>query len=311
MSPRRAFEPGHSRSRVSANLERVAVIGASGQLGSELLRAFAGLGPLALDRSELDVEDPASVARALDKWKPTLLIDTAAYHDVAQCELHPERAFAVNAVAVERLAAACAGANCGFAFISSDYVFDGTLGRAYIETDEPRPLNVYGASKLAGERAALRHPQGYVFRTAGLYSARAARGKRYTFVQRILEQARAREPIRVVDDITFSPSYAPDVAGFARRILELAAPGLYHATNLGACTWYEFAQTALRLAGYERSIEAVRSDAFDPAVPRPKYSALEPAAARAAGVALPPAWPDALGAYLTAAGLGETQPSPK
>ena len=303
-----ALEPERSRNSVKANLERVAVIGSNGQLGSELLRAFADLDPIALDRTELDVEDPDSIDRAVAKHKPTFLIDTAAFHDVAKCEVDPGRAFAVNAVAVQRLAAR---ANCGLAFISSDYVFEGTLGRPYTEADEPRPVNVYGASKLAGERAALAHPQGYVFRTAGLYSARAASGKRYTFVQRVLEQARTGEPIRVVDDITFSPSYAPHVAGFIRRILDLAPPGLYHTTNLGQCTWYEFAQAALRLGGYQRAIEAIGSSAFDPSVRRPAYSALEPAAARALGVPLPPPWAEGLADYVAAAGLGVPQPSPK
>lgn len=286
-----------------ANLERVAIIGARGQLGAELLRAFADLDPAGLDRAALDVEDPASIERALAKVRPTFVIDTAAYHDVARCEQHPERAFAVNAVAVQSLAAACERASCGLAFISSDYVFDGALGRPYTEADQPRPLNVYGVSKLAGERLTLLHPRGYVFRTAGLYSARGASGKRFTFVARILEQARNAQPIRVVNDLTFSPSYAPHVADFIRRVLELAPAGLYHATNLGACTWYEFAEAALVAAGYRTTIEAVSSSAFDPGVRRPRYAPLEPAAARAAGVELPPPWRDGLAAYLAAAGL--------
>ncbi|MBV8600741.1 MAG: dTDP-4-dehydrorhamnose reductase [Candidatus Eremiobacteraeota bacterium] len=286
------------------SLERVAIAGSAGQLGRELARAF-GKHAIPLERQDLDVTDAESIATVLRRFRPTVLIDAAAYHDLAECELHPERAFEVNAVAVARLTSACDLAECAFAYVSTDYVFDGSARRPYLESDEPHPLSVYGVSKLAGERLTLRNPSAYVFRTSGLYAVGGSRHKGATFVERIIRQAQADEPIRVVDDVTFSPSYAPHVAAQIHAILARGAPGgVYHVTNAGACTWYEFARAALRVAGYDREIAAVSHTAFDTSVRRPLYSALDHGAIRKAGVAEPPPWIEGLTAYVASAELG-------
>ena len=254
-------------------LERVAIVGSTGQLGSQLVRAF-GAPAIALDHREVAVEDAETILAALRRHRPTFVLSTAAYHNVADCERHPARAFAVNAVGTEHLAAACSVAGVGFGYVSTDYVFDGALGRPYKEDDRPNPLQLYGISKLAGEMAALRYGGAYVFRTSGLYGAGGARGKGSPFAARIVQQAQRDEPIRVVDDVRFSPSYAPHVATSIKQILEKAPPGIYHVTNAGSCTWHEFAVAALRVAGYPSEIEAVSQASFDTSIRRPANSSL-------------------------------------
>ncbi|MBV8151115.1 MAG: dTDP-4-dehydrorhamnose reductase [Candidatus Eremiobacteraeota bacterium] len=289
---------------MGVSLERVAIIGARGQLGARLLEVFADCEPIALNRPALDVEDAEAIVEAVRRYRPSVVIDTAAFHDVGQCEQHPARAFAVNAVAVEHLGAACALAGATLVFISTDYVFDGQARAPYAEHDEPRPQTVYGISKRAGELLALRYPASYVVRTSGLFGPGGSRVKGPTFIERIIAQARRGEALRVVDDIVFSPSYAPDVARLIRAVLERGEPGIYHLTSEGACSWYEFARAALRIAGYSAPIAAVSHRAFDPSLRRPLYSALAHDALRRAGIQEPPSWLDALAVYVAAAGLG-------
>jgi len=295
---------------VSVSLDRVAIVGARGQLGSRLLESFADCDPVALNRPDFDVEDTETIVETMRRLRPTVIVDTAAFHDVASCEQHPARAFAVNAVAVEHLAAACALAGTTLAYISTDYVFDGRATTPYAESDDPRPRNVYGISKRAGELVALRYPGNYVLRTSGLFGIGGSRSKGPSFVERIIQRARAGEPLRVVDDVVFSPSYAPDVARLARAVLERAPPGIYHLTNAGHCSWYELARSALRVAGYSAEIEAVSQRAFDPTLVRPLFSALAHDALRRCGIPEPPPWLDALAVYVAEAGLGvESAPS--
>ena len=276
------------------------MIGGAGQLGRELQSALAGGVVAAPARAELDLEQPDSVLAALRRHRPTLVVNAAAYHHVERCEIFPERAFAVNALAVDRLAAACTLAGAALVTFSTDYVFDGAARRPYCEDDTARPLNAYGASKLAGEHLALRHGGHYVVRTSGLYGRRPSSVKGYTFVSRILAQAEAGEPIRVVDDVTFSPSYAADVAAGVRRIVETGAPGTYHLTNAGETTWYRFAVAALELSGIAADVQPVASSAFPSGVRRPAYSVLAPRALAAAGIAPLRGWREGLADYLLA-----------
>jgi dTDP-4-dehydrorhamnose reductase len=206
-----------------------------------LLRAFEGRPVIGLDHAECDIEVPGMVAAMLTKHRPSIVINTAAFHNVDRCEREPERAFAVNASAVANLASACSEADATLVQISTDYVFDGKAREPYAETDRADPINVYGISKRAGELATLRDGRHYVVRTSGLYGLRGSSVKGMTFIERMLAKARAGEDITVIDDITFSPSYTVHVAAAIREILERAHPGIYHATNAGFCTWHEFA----------------------------------------------------------------------
>ncbi|MFN2461545.1 MAG: dTDP-4-dehydrorhamnose reductase [Candidatus Velthaea sp.] len=281
-------------------VEPVAIAGASGQLGGALAEVYAGRRLLAPAHRELDIEDAGAVERFLGRERPAVFINCTAFHNVDVCEREPERAFAVNALAVDRLARACAAAGVQFATISTDYVFDGTLGRPYRETDGPNPRSAYGASKLAGELLTRRHGEAhYIFRTSGLYSASGTSNKGYTFIEMMLRKAENGEPLRIVDDMIFSPSYAPHVARAVRDTVDAGAFGTHHVTNAGATSWYAFAGRAFARSGLQPQLEAVRYAEFGSGVRRPMFSALENGTFAARGIGPLPAWEEGLEEYLT------------
>ena len=281
-------------------LDRIVIVGASGQLGTELVAELAPYKPIAANRAAYDLSDHDAMRSLVSRFAPTLVINTAAYHNVEHCEIHPDRALAINAIAVDALANACALVGAVFAHISTDYVFDGRTDRPYREADGVNPISAYGVSKAAGEQLIRRHGERhFVMRTSGLYGRAGSSTKGYTFVERVLGQAERGESIRVVDDMTFSPSYARDVASAIRRILENGTFGTYHVTNAGHCTWFEFAAEAFRLAGLQPAdFEAVSYRSFDRYIDRPAFSALELGALAREGIALPPHWKDGLAAYI-------------
>jgi dTDP-4-dehydrorhamnose reductase len=274
---------------------RVLVIGASGQLGSALVEAYADRTVLAPPHSELAVEDAASVGAFLDRHRPELVFNCAAFHDVERCEREPEVAFAINAIAVDRLAGACAAREIAFATVSTDYVFDGAAQRPYRAEDAPAPLNAYGASKAAGELLARRHGgRSIVFRTSGVYGPAGVSAKGPILLERLRAQALRGEPVRVVDDVVFSPSYAPHVAHVMREMIDAGASGIQHAAGGGACSWYEFIRYGFARLGLD-GVEPTASSGSG--VRRPAYSALESSAARF-GVAPAPPWQAGLDAYV-------------
>jgi len=249
----------------------------------------------------VDIERPGEVAAMLAHFRPSLVINTAAYHNVERCETHPERAFAVNAVAVSDLASICAASGIALAHISTDYVFDGEANEPYDEGARAAPINVYGISKYAGELAlAARTERAFVFRTSGLYGLRGSSTKGYTFVERIRAQASAGKPLKVVDDIVSTPSYTRDVAATICRVLETARFGTYHVTNHGSCTWYDFALEILAASGIEAHVERTTSDAFPSFARRPRYSVLANNALTRAGVEPAREWKLGLHEYLRA-----------
>jgi dTDP-4-dehydrorhamnose reductase len=272
-----------------AKRKRALVFGGSGQLGSQIVRLWTDLELYAPTRAEADVEDALAVQRAVHETAPDVVVNCTAFNDVPLAEKEPDRAFAINALAVKRLADICADQSCLFITFSTDYVFDGRLGRPYTEIDDPRPMNKYGESKLAGERFVLGgNFRAYVVRTSGVYGIGVSTSKGHTFIHRIMDLARAGQPLRIVNDQTLSPTYAADLAVAVRALVEKSAPfGLYHAANEGAVTWYDFAREALRQAGMSRAIEAISSDEFSAGVTRPKFSALENARLHELGLGMP------------------------
>jgi dTDP-4-dehydrorhamnose reductase len=281
--------------------KRAVVFGASGQLGSQIARLWDDFECIAPPRSLADVENAAAVERVIAESRPDVVINCTAFNDVPRAENEPDAAFRLNAEAVDRLAGAAAQHQCIYVTVSTDYVFDGSLGRPYTEDDRPNPVNVYGASKLAGEGLVLaRNGRAYVVRTCGLYGTGVSSSKGHTFIARILQKARDGEPLRVVDDQIISPTFAGHLALALRSVIERQAPfGLYHAVNEGAVSWYEFAAEALRQAGHKAAIEPISSAEFAAPVRRPKFSALENARLHALGLGLPP-WQDGIAAYLAA-----------
>ena len=278
---------------------RVVVIGASGQLGSDLMTAFAGHQTIGVEHRLFDIEIPAAISKLLSRYEPDLVINTAAFHNVELCETRPDRAFAVNALAVDNLAAQCANSGTILAHISTDYVFDGLASRPYREDDAAHPLSAYGISKYAGERLLWRScERGFVIRTSGLYGSRGSSTKGYTFIERILAQAAAGTTPSVVTDITFSPSFTGHVATAILRIVEKGEFGTYHVTNSGACTWFDFAREALVQCGYDIAIKPVTSATFPTLARRPSYSPLEHSAMHRLDMPLIETWQDGIRAYL-------------
>lgn len=258
---------------------KVAVVGANGQLGSDVVCAFAEAGDevSSLTHADIDLSDPDSVSRTMLELRPELIVNTAAMHHVENCEADPAMAFAVNGMGVRSLAVSARDAGAVLVHISTDYVFDGAKGRPYGEDDLPLPLNVYGNSKLAGEyfvRSTLtRH---FVLRTSAIYGQKPCRAKAgLNFIELMLKLARERGKVRVVDSEFITPTPTKDIA---RQIVLLSrsdAYGLYHATAEGSCSWYEFAREIFALTATSVILDRADPGEFPAKVPRPTYSVLE------------------------------------
>jgi dTDP-4-dehydrorhamnose reductase len=277
---------------------RALLLGGFGQLGTEIRRRWTDWKIVAPPHSEVDIEDTSAIAAAIERLHPDLLINCAAFHNVDRCEEVPERALAVNAGAVDQMARLARDNHAAFLTISTDYVFDGLATRPYVETDPAAPINAYGVSKLAGEELVERLTMpAFVVRTCGVYGERASSTKGHTFVNRLLAQARANEPIRVVQDQIVSPTFAGHLAEALQSLVRTGKYGLYHAVNAGAVSWYQFARETLAQAGLERSIEPISASEWKAPARRPAFSALENAKLRALGIEFPD-WREGIAAYL-------------
>src|SRR2546422_1031544 len=269
--------------------------------GLDLVRTFDRPGEVVpLTRRELDVLDADRVRAVLADLRPTCVVNTAAYNRVDQAEDDRASAFALNAKAVETLAATCQALGATFVHFSTDYVFDGRRSAPYRESDAPNPLNVYGESKLEGERLALaRCERAVIFRVAGLFGVARSSGKGGTnFVETMLRLAQKGGPIRVVADQVLGPSYTRDLAPKVWRVLPRAAHQIYHLTNAGQTSWHGFARRAFELAGVATEVVPVTSAGFGARARRPAYSVLAHANLAALGEDDLRPWDAALAAYV-------------
>jgi dTDP-4-dehydrorhamnose reductase len=288
-------------------VKRVAVIGATGQLGGELVRALedAGADVLPLSHQDIECAEAESVHGALSEVRPEVVVNCAAFVRVDEAEWKPEETFRVNAVGALHVARTCRDLGAKCVYVSTDYVFDGEKGDPYTEEDCPRPINVYGASKLVGEHLVLQtSSEALVVRLASLYGGRGARGKGTNFVLTVLGRARRGEPLRVVDDIRMSPTYAHDAAVAISQLVERGATGVFHVVNEGSCTWYEFAKAAVAVAGFNAVVEPVSRREYPTKARRPTDSALSTGKLRGANIRMRP-WKEALTAYVESAAEGQ------
>jgi len=279
---------------------KVLLIGANGQLGSDLFKVFqaAGDAVVPVTHAQLDVCSEDRLAEIMAHAKPDVVVSTAAFHKVEECEEKPAQAFQVNGTGAMILALACQRSGAVLANFSTDYVFDGSKSGPYEETDLPSPLNVYGVSKLVGEYLVAAYAERrFVIRTCGLYGIAGSRGRGGNFVETMLKKAMAGEAIRVVDDQVLTPTYTADLAVATRRLILTGNYGLYHISSEGQCSWYEFARYIFESAGLEAKLSPVKSSEFASPVKRPANSVLSKAKLRALGVPIPP-WKDALSRYL-------------
>ena len=267
----------------------IAVTGANGQLGTAF-RRLLGSKARYLTRGDLDLRDIASIGSVLDRLRPSTLINCAAYTAVDAAETDEETARIVNAEAVEEMAVWCARNGARFVTFSTDYVFDGTLGRPYVESDKICPINAYGRTKAEGERRALAaNPDALVIRTSWLFSSTHP-----NFVSEILELAH-RGPVEVVDDQTGSPTSVEDLVDRTVRVFGLGAVGLLHISNRGEATWFELARSAVEIAGMnpERVVPA-STDASSQSARRPRYSVLGCGRLERLGLDAMPPWDQSL-----------------
>ncbi len=285
---------------------RVAVVGSTGQLGTDLVRVLEQSGPyqvFPLTHSDMDCTDSALVRAVLGSLIPDVVVNCAAFVRVDECEERPEEAFRVNTLGARLVAEACAALDATCVYISSDYVFDGAKRTPYLEEDLPSPLSVYGVSKAAGEQLVrISLEKHHIVRCSGLFGVAGASGKGGNFITTMLRMARDGRDIRVVDDQRFSPT---STEALARKILWLMTTGEYgtwHITCREECTWYELAGAVFRLADLRPGLSPVTSEAFGAKAERPSYSVLGHGRLQQAGADDLPHWHDALEQYLRAKG---------
>jgi dTDP-4-dehydrorhamnose reductase len=277
------------------------VTGASGQLGRALVARLGADVAWSGGRDDLDVRDTTRVLQIVTSVAPDVIVNAAADNRVDAAEAHPEEARAVNAVGPANLARAAAETGALLVHVSTDYVFDGEQDRPYDEDDPPNPRNVYGVTKREGEIAVMGSAAPWlVVRTSGVFGRGGSRGKGGSFVERILERARGGAALRVVDDQTFAPTYAPDLAAALIALVHNGHRGLLHVTNGGECTWHGLARTAIKMAGLHAPVERIHSDELDAPARRPRYSVLSTLRYEALGLSPLRPWKDALDEMLEA-----------
>jgi dTDP-4-dehydrorhamnose reductase len=284
---------------------KYAVIGAAGQLGQEFPKHLPRPSFLPLDLEEIDIRSLDSVRACLSKLEFDAAINLAAFHQVDKCEDEPEPTFMTNSAGAANVARVCRELGRKTCFFSTDYVFgaDATRKTPYLEGDAPGPLSIYGASKLAGEHLTLAlNPGSVVIRSSSLYGVVTSR-KGSTFPEKMIQKAKAGEPLKVVDDQTMSPTYTYDLASRTVAILEKGGEGIFHVTGGEGCTWWEFASEAIRLAGLDVKVEKTTAAAFAARAKRPSYSRLDSRRFGELGIEPMPHWKDALRRYLKEKGL--------
>lgn len=282
---------------------KVAVIGATGQLGMDVTLEFGRNGDSvrALSHSEIEISSPNSVREVLLQQKPELIVHTAAMHRVETCEENPTTAYAVNGIGARNLALVARECGAVLIYISTDYVFDGSKGTPYVEVDQARPLNVYGNTKLAGELFVQTTADKYfILRTSALYGKNPCRAKGgLNFIELMLKLATERNEVRVVNDEIISPT---STAELAKQIVVLSRCenfGLYHATAEGSCSWYAFAKKIFEIAQVKTNLLIAGPNEFPAKVARPKYSVLENHRLKQLALNSFGSWEDGLRSYLT------------
>ena len=273
---------------------RVLVTGASGQLGTDLtilLKTQAGNELFSLSEKNLDITDQSLVKKAMKDIMPDIILHCAAFTNVDGCEIDPDLAFNVNAYGTRNIAVEAERYNSKMVYISTDYVFDGKATRPYEDFSPVSPISIYGASKLAGEYMVKQFcKRFFIIRTSWLFGWH---GK--NFVKIILQLAGERNEINVVNDQTGCPTFSFDLAKLIISMMFSEAYGIYHATNTGQCTWFEFAQQILKTYNIENVIiKPITTEEINRPAPRPCYSVLGNRALRLNNFPVLPQWQDSL-----------------
>ena len=280
-------------------MAKIAIIGSGGQLGSDFAHVLLrdrGIELSLLDHSKIECTDKLSVEKALFDVRPQIVINCTAYTRVDDCEDDAERAFSVNALGAGYIAHTCAEIDALTVYISSDYVFDGAKYTPYLENDETNPLNVYGKSKLDGEKLVRKFcKRHFIVRSSGLYGGKKGG---LNFVETMLRLADKGGPIRVVDDQVLTPTYTMDLAGAIVELIHTGEYGTYHITNSGECSWFEFGKAVFEIFALSPDYGRISSEEYGAKALRPGYSVLGNSRIHSLGIAPLREWRDALRDYL-------------
>jgi len=285
---------------------KIAIIGANGQLGSDLCHELGSEDIVALAHSDIEITDISSVKQAMGRQRPDVVINTAAFHRVDDCETNQDKAFQVNALGARNVAVLAQGLEAKLVHLSTDYVFGGEAEKRttpYTEFDIPVPLSIYGKSKLAGEDF-VQHlcSKHFIIRASGLFGVAGASGKGGNFVETMLRLAKERDELRVVNDQVFSPTYTRDLAKKITQLISTEYYGTFHITNSGACSWFEFTREILNLAGLRTPVIHITSDQYPQKAKRPHYSVLDNYHLRLLGMDDMRPWQEALRHYMVEKG---------
>lgn len=279
--------------------KRAVVLGAGGQLGVELVKVLRqrGYEVNGFDRKGLDIADHALLERVLGAINPGVILNAAAYNQVDVAENDPQAAFVGNALSVRNIALVCRQLDALLVHFSTDYVFDGTLGRPYVETDQTHPMGAYAVSKLAGELYAQAYVEPLIVRTSGVFGPGGLRTARGNFVELMLRLAAAPNPIRVVEDFVASPTYSPALAERSVELMELGMRGVFHIGGGAAVSWFDYAKLIFDVFGMTPEVRPTNEREYRTQAKRPKFSALSNAKMEAAGAKPMPSLREALEAY--------------
>jgi dTDP-4-dehydrorhamnose reductase len=279
---------------------KIVIIGADGQLGTDLCKVIPKEEVVALTLKDLDITKREQVEKIVKQLSPAIFINTAAYHHVDNCEDTPELAFAVNTYGVKYLAESCRNNNSTLVYISTDYVFDGQKGSPYVENDPPNPQSVYAISKYAGEQCVkYLLEQYFIVRSSGLYGTAGCLGKGGTnFIEGMLKRAQTQPELKVVTDEILSPTYTLDLARQIYKLVQTRHYGLYHAVSHGSCSWYEFTVKIFELLEKKIVIHKTNSTEFKTRAKRPAFSVLKNEHLQQLGLDIMRPWPEALEAYM-------------
>lgn len=280
---------------------KILLIGKTGQLGGDILRNGTKHEIYAPGRDVIDIESKEAIKAVINNYKPSVVVNTAAFHDVLLCEEEYEKAFRVNCVAVRNLAVACRRAGALFVTFSSDYVFGGEKRTPYLEEDKPAPLQIYGISRVAGEFAAMSaaRDNSIIIRTCGLYGMSGAQSKGGNFVDKRIQDAKTHITLEMACDQVVCPTYTEDLS---RAVLHLIGhpqlkPGIYHLVNEGECTWYDFTKAIYEILDLNIQVKPIDRRGMSGDMRRPLYSVLANTKAKTLGITLP-RWQDGLRSYL-------------
>ena len=274
---------------------KILITGAYGMLGSDLREVLKNYELICTGSKDLDITDEDAVIDFISEKMPDFVINAAAYTAVDDCETHYDEAYAVNAIGPKNLAIACKKIDVPLVHISTDYVFDGSKKTPLVETDKLGPQSAYGQTKLAGEQFIQENAEKYfILRTAWLYGLHGG-----NFVKTMLELAESHDEITVVNDPIGSPTYSLDLAVAITNLLNSDKYGIYHVTNEGECSWYEFAKLIFEFSNIDVKVIPVSTEEFPRPAPRPHYSVLDNKKWNASGFVPMKDYKEALGGFLS------------